>query len=291
MDYICAIMAGKKEKFKQKLLSKYRLVILNDNTFEEKVSFNLTRLNVFVLTGFTVIALIVFTTVLIAFTPLREYIPGYSSTKLKNDALKLVNKADSLEIALRTNKKQLNSIRKVLIGNVFPVDSIEKREDEISKEATFVSIPTSVEDSLLRKKVAREDKFNLLESDNQKENFVLFPPVKGNISDGFSQEKKHFAVDIVVAVGTAVKSVADGRVIFAEWTADTGYVVIIEHANQLLSVYKHNSSINKSQGDFVRIGEVISFSGATGELTTGPHLHFELWSEGYALDPTNFIAF
>jgi len=284
-------MAGKKEKIKQKLLSKYRLVILNDNTFEEKVSFNLTRLNVFVLTGFSVIALIALTTVLIAFTPLREFIPGYSSTALKNEAHMLTSKADSLEVALKTNKKQLNSIRKVLTGNVFPIDSIEKSEKEISNNDIFVSIPTSAEDSLLRKKVAREDKFNLLEADNQKGNFVLFPPVKGNISDGFSQEKKHFAVDVVVAVGTAVKAVADGRVIFAEWTSDTGYVVIIEHANQLLSVYKHNSSINKSQGDYVRTGEVISFSGATGELTTGPHLHFELWSEGYALDPTNFIAF
>jgi len=284
-------MAGKKEKFKQKLLSKYRLVILNDNTFEEKVSFNLTRLNVFVLTGFSAIALIAFTTILIAFTPLREYIPGYSSSALEKKAHKLSKKADSLVIALRTNKKQLNSIRKVLTGNVFPADSIAKMQKEINNNAAFVSIPTSEEDSILRKKVAREDKFNLLETDNRKEDFVLFPPVKGNISDGFNQEKKHFAVDIVVAVGTAVKSVADGRVIFAEWTADTGYVVIIEHANQLLSVYKHNSSINKSQGDYVKTGEVISFSGATGELTTGPHLHFELWSEGYALDPTNFIAF
>ena len=284
-------MTSKKEKIKQKLLSKYRLVILNDNTFEEKLSFNLTRLNVFVLAGFSVIALIALTSVLIAFTPLREYIPGYSSTALENKAHKLTKKADSLVIALRTNKKQLNSIRKVLTGSVFPADSIEENEKKISNDDAFVSIPTSAEDSLLRKKVAREDKFNLLETDKQKENFVLFPPVKGSISDSFSQEKKHFAVDIVVAVGTAVKAVADGRVIFAEWTADTGYVVIIEHANNLLSVYKHNSSINKSQGDYVRTGEVISFSGATGELTTGPHLHFELWSEGYALDPTNFIAF
>lgn len=284
-------MVDKKKKIKQKLLSKYRLVILNDDTFEEKISFNLTRLNVFVLTGFSIIALIALTTVLIAFTPLREYIPGYSSTKLKNDALILTKKSDSLEAALQTNQKQLNSIRKVLIGNVFPDDIVQRAKKEVGDDEVFVSVPVSAADSLLRKKVAREDKYNLQESDSKKENFVLFPPVKGSISEGFNQEKKHFAVDIVVAEGTAVKSVADGRVIFAEWTAETGYVVIIEHANNLLSVYKHNSSINKSQGDYVKSGEVISFSGATGELTTGPHLHFELWSEGYALNPTNFIAF
>lgn len=284
-------MTSKKQKLKKKLLSKYRLVILNDNTFEEKISFNLTRLNVFVISGFSIIALIALTTVLIAFTPLREYIPGYSSTKLKNKARQLTNKADSLQIALQINKKQLNSIRKVLTGNVFPLDSVNKIKESTTIEGDFISVPTTIEDSLLREKVAREDKYNLLDGEQQKVNFVLFPPVKGSISEGFKPENKHFAVDVVVAVGTAVKSVADGRVVFAEWTADTGYVIIIEHPNKLLSVYKHNSSVNKSQGDYVETGEVISFSGATGELTTGPHLHFELWSDGHALDPTNFIAF
>jgi murein DD-endopeptidase MepM/ murein hydrolase activator NlpD len=284
-------MTSKKQKLKQKLLSKYRLVILNDNTFEEKISFNLTRLNVFVTSGFSIIALIGLTTVLIAFTPLREYIPGYSSTKLRNEAHKLANKADSLQVKLQINKKQLNSIRKVLTGNVFPLDSVNNIKENTTIDEAFISVPTSVEDSLLRVKVAREDKYNLLDGEQQKVNFVLFPPVKGSISEGFKPENKHFAVDIVVAIGTAVKSVADGRVVFAEWTADTGYVIIIEHPNKLLSIYKHNSSINKSQGDYVETGEVISFSGATGELTTGPHLHFELWSDGHALDPTNFIAF
>ena len=284
-------MTSKKQKLKKKLLSKYRLVILNDNTFEEQISFNLTRLNVFVISGFSIIALIALTTVLIAFTPLREYIPGYSSTKLKNKARQLTNKADSLQIALQINKKQLNSIRKVLTGNVFHLDSVNKIKESTTIEGDFISVPTTIEDSLLREKVAREDKYNLLDGEQQKVNFVLFPPVKGSISEGFKPENKHFAVDVVVAVGTAVKSVADGRVVFAEWTADTGYVIIIEHPNKLLSVYKHNSSINKSQGDYVETGEVISFSGATGELTTGPHLHFELWSDGHALDPTNFIAF
>lgn len=283
-------MTSKRKKFKQKLLSKYRLVILNDNTFEEKISFNLSRLNVFVFAGFSMIALIGLTTVLIAFTPLREYIPGYSSTALKRKAYALTHKTDSLTTALQINKQQLNSIRKVLIGDVLEKDSVSETLQDLNT-SHFEAIPTNTADSLLRANVEREDKYNLLESDRNKENFVLFPPIKGSISQGFDQETKHFAVDVVVADGTPVKSVADGRVIFSEWTAETGYVLIIDHGNQLLSVYKHNSSINKSQGDFVKTGEVISFSGATGELTTGPHLHFELWSEGYPLDPTNFIAF
>ena len=282
-------MTSKKKKIKQKLLSRYRLVILNDNTFEEKISFNLSRLNVFVFTGFSIIALIALTTMLIAFTPLREYIPGYSSTALKKKAFLLTHKADSLTLALEVNKKQLNSIRKVLVGDVFPSDTLAISNG--TEAVKFEAVPTSTQDSLLRSDVEREDKYNLLEEDDIQENFVLFPPVKGSISEGFHQDTKHFAVDVVVASGTPVKSVADGRVIFAEWTIETGYVLIIDHGNQLLSVYKHNSAINKSQGDFVKTGEVISFSGSDGELSTGPHLHFELWSKGYPLDPTNFIAF
>lgn len=282
-------MTSKKKKFRQKLLSKYRLVILNDNTFEEKISFNLSRLNVFVFAGFSVIALIGLTTIFIAFTPLREFIPGYSSTALKKKAYVLTHKTDSLTVALEINKKQLHSIRRVLMGDVFSKDTTST--GTTSETSQFEAIPASSEDSLLRRNVEREDKYNLLESDYNQESFVLFPPIKGSISEGFHQDTKHYAVDVVAAEGTPVKSVADGRVIFAEWTAETGYVLIIDHGNQLLSVYKHNSAINKSQGDFVKTGEVISFSGTTGELSTGPHLHFELWSKGYPLDPTNFIDF
>ena len=155
----------------------------------------------------------------------------------------------------------------------------------------FLKVTTNKEDSLLRVKVNKEDKYNLFESSGDKSNYVLFPPVNGTISEGYNIEEKHFAVDVVVATDTPVKAAADGTVIFAEWTVETGYVVIIEHNQELISVYKHNSAITKSQGDLVKAGEVIAMSGNTGELSTGPHLHFELWSKGYPLNPTNFIDF
>ena len=120
---------------------------------------------------------------------------------------------------------------------------------------------------------------------------MLFPPVNGSISEGYNIEDKHYAVDVVVAANTPVKATADGTIIFAEWTVETGYVIIIEHNQELISVYKHNSSITKTQGDLVKAGEVIAMSGNTGELSTGPHLHFELWSNGYPVNPTNFIDF
>ncbi|WP_339622625.1 M23 family metallopeptidase [uncultured Winogradskyella sp.] len=288
-------MAKKKKKEKKlakKLLHKYRLVILNEDTFEERFAIKLTRLNVFVLTSFSAIVLVFLTILLIAFTPLREYIPGYSSTILVKEATTLNYKTDSLVRELDLNKQYYASIRKVLTGDVanvsFNRDSIIRATQA---DIDILQIATNKEDSLLREKVDKEDKYNLFESLEEKSNFVLFPPAKGPISEGFNFEEKHFAVDIVLAEDTPVKATADGTVIFAEWTVETGYVVIIEHKQELISVYKHNARITKSQGDLVKAGEVIAVSGNTGEFTTGPHLHFELWSKGYPVNPTNFIDF
>ena len=275
----------KKKKFAKKLLHKYRLVILNEDTFEERFAIKLTRLNVFILTSISAICLVVLTILLIAYTPLREYIPGYSSAKLKKEASLLNYKTDSLVKELELNKRYYASIRKVLTGDVSTVDF--NRDSIIAaaqNDIDIFQVTTNKEDSLLREKVEKEDKYNLFEFSGDKSNYVLFPPVNGTISDGYNIEEKHFAVDVVVTTNTPVKATADGTVIFAEWTVETGYVVIIEHNQELISVYKHNSAITKSQGDLVK-------SGNSGELTTGPHLHFELWSKGYPVNPTNFIDF
>jgi len=288
-------MAKKKQKQKKlakKLLHKYRLVILNEDTFEERFAIKLTRLNVFVLTSLSVIFLVFFTILLIAFTPLREYIPGYSSAKLKKEASLLNYKTDSLVNELELNKRYYASIRKVLTGDVTTLDFNRDSVIEAAKnDISILKVQTNKEDSLLRDKVNKEDKYNLFETTGDQSNYVLFPPVNGTISEGYDIEDKHYAVDIVVATNTPVKATADGTVIFAEWTVETGYVVILEHNRELISVYKHNSAITKNQGDLVKAGEVIAMSGGTGELSTGPHLHFELWSKGYSVNPTNFIDF
>jgi len=282
----------KEKKFAKKLLHKYRLVILNEDTFEERFAIKLTRLNVFVLTSISAIFLVFFTILLIAFTPLREYIPGYSSARLKKEASLLNYKTDSLVRELELNKRYYSSIRKVLTGDVAVVDFNRDSIIEAAKnDIGIIEVTTNREDSLLREKVDKEDKYNLFESSSSQSNYVLFPPVNGAISGDYNIKEKHFAVDVVVATNTPVKATADGTVIFAEWTVETGYVVIVEHNQELISVYKHNSAITKSQGDLVKAGEVIAMSGNTGELSTGPHLHFELWSKGYPINPTNFIDF
>ena len=190
------------------------------------------------------------------------------------------------------NDNYINSLKSVLRGEV---SAVVINKDSIFKAAqtdTYVlELNPSKADSLLREKVRNEDKYNLFESATSVKDFVFFPPVNGSISSGFEPNEKHFAVDIVVPTNTPVKATSDGRVLFASWTSDAGYVIIIDHGDELVSVYKHNSSLTKSQGDFVRSREVIAISGASGELSTGPHLHFELWSNGTPLNPTNFIDF
>ncbi|MEM5539430.1 MULTISPECIES: M23 family metallopeptidase [unclassified Olleya] len=282
----------KSKKIKKKLLHKYRLVILNDDTFEERLSLNLTRLNVFILGTISAILLIVLTTILIAFTPLKEYIPGYSSTTLKKKAVKLSFQTDSLQRTIDLNEKYFASIKQVLQGEVSTVKFNKDSIIQAAKlEASQVDLNPIKEDSILRQKVDKEDKYSLFETATSKANFVLFPPVNGTISENYNVKTKHYAVDVVVAKDTPIKSTADGTVIFAEWTAQTGHVIIIEHSQGLISVYKHNASLTKAQGDLVKAGEVIATAGNTGELSTGPHLHFELWSDGYPVNPTNFIDF
>ena len=229
---------------------------------------------------------------MIAFTPLREYIPGYSSTKLKRQATELTYKTDSLVNSLNYTNKYLDNIRKVLRGDI---ENTEINRDSLFEQ--FKLDPSSVdlnpikEDSMLRAEVALEDKYNLFERNSDKSSVVLFPPLSGTLSDTFDRDKKHYAVDIVAPKDTPIKAVANGIVIFAEWTAETGYVIILEHKDGLLSVYKHNGSLSKAQGDIVRAGEVIASVGNTGELSTGPHLHFELWDNGNPVNPQDFIDF
>ena len=281
-----------KKKLQKKLLHKYRLVVLNEDTFEERFAIKLTRLNVFFLSSLAAIILVILTTLLIVFTPLREYIPGYSSTALQKQALDLDSKTDSLLKSINMNDAYINSLKSVLRGEV---SAVVINKDSIFKAAQtdtdVLELNPSKADSLLREKVRNEDKYNLFESATSVKDFVFFPPVNGSISSGFEPNEKHFAVDIVVPTNTPVKATSDGRVLFASWTSDAGYVIIIDHGDELVSVYKHNSSLTKSQGDFVRSREVIAISGASGELSTGPHLHFELWSNGTPLNPTNFIDF
>lgn len=282
----------KKVKFRQKLINKYRLVVLNEDTFEEKLSFKLTRLNVFIFGTLFSVLLIVSTIFLIAFTTLREYIPGYSSTKLKKDATQLVYKVDSLNKVLEVNNLYIQKVRELLTGEIsevlFDKDSVLNAM-KFDKDSMNFS-PSDI-DMEFRLDVESTDRYSIFNEATKSADIVFFSPVKGIVTDGYNLKNKHFAIDIAVEMGTPVKSVADGTVIFAEWTAETGHVIIVEHSRGFISIYKHNTSLHKKQGDMVKSGEVIASAGDTGEYSTGPHLHFELWNEGYPVNPINYIDF
>lgn len=279
-----------KRNFLTKLLEKYRLVVLDDSTYEEKTSFKISRLNVFTHLLVLMFFIILTTSAILFFTPIREYIPGYSSVALQRQANSLSYKTDSLQQIVYLNDQYINSLKKVLTGDL---ETIEYNIDSIiSKDLLDLQIiEKSKEDSILRQVVENEDKYNLNNIAKNKEYYMLISPIKGIVSQNYSVAEKHLAIDISVDIGTPVKSIANGRVLLSEWTTQTGYVLIIDHGSDLISIYKHNSLLLKAQGDAVKQGEIIAMSGNTGVLTSGPHLHFELWSEGFSIDPKTLIDF
>lgn len=282
----------KRQIIKKKLFTKNRLVILNEETFEEIFSFKLNLMNVFVALTTISIVMIALTTYIIAFTPLREYIPGYASTKLKREATENAIKSDSLQKIIDENSAYLASIKKVLTGDL---DHTKLSRDSIQvanqKDISDLKTEPTEAELKLRQQVALEDKYNLFEQAKPKVDLVFFPPVKGHITEPYSSKNKHFAVDIALAKDTPIKAVASGTVILADWTPTNGNVIIIRHNDGIISVYKHAASLTKDQGDIVKSGEVIAMAGSTRAQSTGTHLHFELWKDGYPINPTQFIDF
>ncbi|MFY9241609.1 MAG: M23 family metallopeptidase [Polaribacter sp.] len=281
----------KRSILKQKLVDKYRLVVLNEDTFEERFSLKLSLLNVFVLGGVLSFLLIFITTFFITFTPIKQFIPGYSSTELKIKASKLAFETDSLKRKLDVLEDYTRALQPILRGDI-KADFIDTLSTETEK--VFIKdslLNASREDSLFREKIESQDRFPIQNRALEKVKVVFFAPLNGNISEGFETKSKHLAIDIVAPKNTPIKAAADGAVIFSGWTTETGYVIILKHASDYITVYKHNGNLLKQQGDFVKSGEVIASVGSTGEFTTGPHLHFELWSGGYAVNPLNYIDF
>lgn len=278
--------------FISRLINSYKIVVSNEETFEEKLSFRTNKINVFFVLFLYSILLIVFTISVVFFTQLREMVPGYSSTDLLNQAIYLTKKTDSLENELELNNKFYKSIESVLSGRADEIiykDTLvlDNNLEDSEQQAVF---PNS-EDSILRRYVENEDKFNLTKNELVIENKMFVSPIKGEITQQFDPSNNHFALDLSADVGTPVKAVLDGKIIFSEWSVDTGYVLILDHGDNIISVYKHNSKSLKEQNIFVKAGEVIAYSGNQGTLSTGPHLHFELWKNGTPINPEPLFNF
>lgn len=293
-------MAVKKKssrKWYSKLRDKYRLVIMNNETFEERLSFRLSRLNVFLLTVSISIILITLTIFIIAFTPIREYIPGYMDVSIPGKIYRLERRADSLEIALKTKDIYLQNIRNIIEGKPIVDSVIQEQDANVNYDS--ITIESSPEDSILRSEYEARTRYNLFfyetedlyEGEVSISDIMFFKPVEGIVINGFNLAEQHFGIDIAANNEAMVMAVLDGTVVFSDWTAETGHTIALQHSRNFISVYKHNSQLLKSLGSYVKAGEAIAVSGGTGELSSGPHLHFELWHNGTPVNPEQYMSF
>ena len=282
--------SSKKNNIKKRESKNYRLVIQEEKTYKEKFKLKLSRTNVFLTGTFISLIIVSITTSIIFFTPVREYIPGYDTTKMRIQAINNLERLDSLINQLSINENYLEAVFQTINGEDYK-NIYTNESQRISVDLSELDMSLRVEDSILRKVVEREDKFNVIESETQTLNLEMSPPVRGIIIESFDVSIKHYGIDIVLKEQTPVKAVADGIVLLSEWTIDSGHTVIVYHKDQLTSVYKHNYLSKVKTGDYVKQGQVVALSGNTGELTSGPHLHFELWDSNGPINPEDFIVF
>jgi len=282
-----------KEKLIHRLRAKFRLVIMNDTTFEERFSLMLSPMNIFIWFGSFSILLVVVTTLIIAYSPLREYIPGYPNSEDRKATLRNQVRVDSLEKELNKYDSYLRDLKILLSGGDFDQSTADTLP-VAANEKTDLSV--SEADQAFREKMKDQENY-LPQPDDQQNNaggdmpgVLFFTPLEGQVSQSFERKNGHLGIDILGPKNEAIKSTLDGTVIFSDWTTDGGHEIHIQHRNNIVSVYKHNSYLLKKTGDQVRAGDPVAIIGNTGKQSDGPHLHFEIWINGKAVDPQNYLA-
>ncbi len=290
----------KNKRWYRKLRNKYRLVLFNDANFEERFTFKLTRLNVIIFVSSLVIILVTLTFMLIAYTPLKTYVPGYPDIDQRKELYKLNLLADSLMQDIKQKNIYIENIKRIINNQ-----EIVENESAGNINAGSINYDTiknniSADDSLFRVEFENQTKYNLYVDEldeieasktNSLQNLNFFKPANGIITAKFNIQERHYGIDIATSHNEAVKSVLDGTVILSDWTLETGNVLVIDHGKNLISVYKHNATLLKQEGDIVKAGEPVAIAGESGKQSTGPHLHFELWDGGKPVDPLKYIVF
>lgn len=292
-------------QMRENLKNKFRLVIMNEDTFQEIASFKLTLFNFYLLGSTILVSVGLLALLFIAVTPIKRYLPGYGLGSSSEEVLSLMRKVESVENEMNAQRIYISNVKRMLTGDVETVEDIPVPEKNllsnlVNQDEVNLVAP-SVEDNELRKEVELENIGNLAkrsrysgtekEEDTPIEGVFFVNPVKGEITSRFDLKKNHFGVDIVAPKNTAIKAALSGFVFLADWTLETGHTIGIQHANNLITFYKHNAALLKKVGTFVKAGEAIAIIGNTGTKTEGPHLHFELWYKGIVMDPTDFISF
>ncbi|MEY3051082.1 MAG: hypothetical protein RLY31_867 [Bacteroidota bacterium] len=293
---------GEKVGRMDRLRYTYRLVIYKDETFEEVGSYRLSLLNVYTMLSTFVVLIAVLIILLISFTPIKRFLPGYVGTRTHLEMLKLYEDLDSLSALVDAQDVYNQGFRRMLTGEV--QEPTGKRPQRAKEQETLALGERSEVDEQLREEIEREQAspsvgkpaaatkpVNISPRDIPLEQMYFTTPVSGTVVAAFDPEKNHIGVDVIAPKHTPVKAVMDGWVIASDWTLETGNTIAIQHSNDLVTFYKHNSALLKRTGSYVRAGEAIAIIGNTGELTDGPHLHFELWHQGKPINPTDFVYF
>ena len=270
---------------------KYKLTISNENTLEEVAGLRVSKLNGISVLLSVLTVLFLIAAVIIAFTPLRNYLPGYMNSEIRAQVVENALRVDSLQQLVDRQNLYIMNIQDIFQGKI-KVDTVQSmdtltvlREDSLmartQREADF------------RKQYEDTEKYNLTSIADRPDvdGLIFYRPTRGMISSPFDAEKKHFGTDIAANPGESVLATLDGTVILSTYTAETGYLIEVQHNQDFVSVYKHCGSLLKREGDSVKGGEAIALVGNTGEMTTGPHLHFELWHKGRAANPELYIVF
>lgn len=285
-------MSERNKVTRKKLLTRYRFVIVEDQTHENKFKIKGTMLGAISVAVLLLLFIVAFVFSMIAYTPLKLVIPGYPSYQTQRVAIENAAKVDSLEKRMKIMTIRLENLRRVLNGEKsLPIDSlINIGKADIAEKIMYTNM---MADSILREKVDSVEKYNLSSNSQMQmiEGMLFFPPVKGILTEEFNKAINHPYVDIAVQENSAVCSVLKGTIIAAYWTDETGYNIHIQHDNDLISIYRHNTKLLKKTGDTVDAGTPVSLAGSAGDLSSGPHLHFELWHKGVPIDPTLYIKF
>jgi len=283
---------NEKKKLLNKLRNKYRLVLLHDKTFREVAVVRLNRLNVIALGGAALLLLIAAFWAITAYTPVRELIPGYPNAHVRNNIIKNNILLDSLQKEIEYRDQYFNNINRIIAGER-PPEFLNQRGNT---DVPIANIPRSTADSILRHDIDMTEKLAVTSgyensSSLKLDNLHFFAPVRGMVTNSFNPLNNHYGTDVVAGPNEVVKATLDGTVIMAAWTLKTGHIIQVQHSHNLISVYKHNAEILQKVGSRVKAGDAIAIIGNSGELTTGPHLHFEIWQDGVALDPEDFVVF
>ena len=284
----------KKPLLFRNLRKQYHLRVQDGISLHDRIFIKISKIRIYISAVLIAFLLIAATTLLIAFTGLRRFIPGYSDADIIPMIYKMNRKADSLEYVCSIQQNYIENIRNILTGNIAMLDTVPPTPSPVVTEN--IRYAPSHEDSLLRDEIEAVKDYTLQERATTKlsvftdENFVL-PIPSGTPTSHFSRVNRHYGMDLSGKSGSPVLSTLDGTVIFNDWAIETGHVLVIQHKNDLISVYKHNSSLLKKAGDYVKAGDPIAIIGNSGEYTTGPHLHFEIWYKGIPLNPEDYLIF